>query len=304
MKEKILMLQYSDNNYFAMQYKKENIDVENILRNVNKFFKILRLINLRLGLPLLGIWYGSWKKRLENYSTIIIYDNQANINLPKYIHRKNPKIRIIFWYWNSVSNSISPDLIDDSICEKWTFDHKDAVKYNMKENTQYYFEDNDIKKDIKQYENDVFFVGINKDRKEILNICKKEFSRLNIKYKFVIAQERKSRFTFNKKYNNYIPYEEVIENILKSKAILDIVNNEKQNGLTLRPLEALFLKRKLITTNNHIMEYDFYNKNNIFILGKDDISKLPQFLSTQYIEIDNKIIEKYKFKNWLKRFFE
>lgn len=304
MENKILMLQYSNNDYFAKQYKKSGINVENILKDVNKIFKIFRIINLKLKIPLLSIWYGNWKKYLDKYSTVIIYDHPQNIDVVKYIYKKNSNIRIIFWYWNSVSHSINPNLIDDNICEKWTFDHRDAINYNMKENTQYYFEnDSNINIDMK-YENDVFFVGIDKGRKKFLDKLKEDFNQFNITYNFVIASQIKTRFSFNKKYINYIPYEKVIENVLKSKAILDIVNNDEQNGLTLRPLESLFLKRKLITTNNTIDGYDFYNKNNIFIIGKDDISELSNFLNTPFIEIEDKIIEKYKFGNWLKRFFK
>lgn len=302
MNEKILMLQYNNSDYFSKQYKKANVDVKSILKNIAKIFKIFRIINLKLGVPLLGIWYDNWKKSLDKYSTVIIYDHPQNIDLVKYIHRKNPNIRIIFWYWNSVANSVDPNLIDNNICEKWTFDHRDAVKYNMKENTQYYFENNIVLKN-NEYENDVFFVGIDKEREEILKRLREEFTKLNIKYNFVVAKKQKSIFSFNKKYVNYIPYEKVIENIIKSKAILDIVNNNKQNGLTLRPLESIFLKRKLITTNNTIDRYDFYKKDNIFIIGKDDISKLPKFLNTPFIEIEKEILEKYKFENWLNRFF-
>ena len=95
-------------------------------------------------------------------------------------------------------------------------------------------------------------------------------------------------------------YYEIIKLVGESKAILDL-NNGNQVGLTLRPLEALFFKKKLITNNINIINYDFYSPDNIFILGVDDISNLTIFLNKKYKEIDKKIIEKYDFSNWLKR---
>ena len=67
-------------------------------------------------------------------------------------------------------------------------------------------------------------------------------------------------------------------------------------------MEALFYEKKLITNNKNIINYDFYCKENIFILEKDDIEELPQFLKTPYKKIDNEIVNKYEFENWLEGF--
>lgn len=53
-----------------------------------------------------------------------------------------------------------------------------------------------------------------------------------------------------------------------------------------------------------IANYDFYRKENVFIIGKDDYKDLPKFLNTPYKKIPKKIVDYYDYHNWIKRFYE
>ncbi len=50
-----------------------------------------------------------------------------------------------------------------------------------------------------------------------------------------------------------------------SKAVLDLAH-EKQQGLTMRTMETLGIRRKLVTNNVYLKDYEFYNENNAVIL--------------------------------------
>ena len=67
-------------------------------------------------------------------------------------------------------------------------------------------------------------------------------------------------------------------------------------------MEALFLERKLITNKTDIKNYDFYNHDNIFILGEDNINEIKEFINKPYKKIDQDIIDYYDFDQWLNRF--
>ena len=96
----------------------------------------------------------------------------------------------------------------------------------------------------------------------------------------------------------------IAENIKQSRAILDIVQSG-QSGITLRPMEAMFYNKKLITNNIYIKEYDFYNPRNIFILQERNINELNEFLELPMIEINQDIKNKYKFSGgWLEDFLK
>jgi len=94
--------------------------------------------------------------------------------------------------------------------------------------------------------------------------------------------------------------DEMISLFTHSKAIFD-VPYVGQNGLTLRTLEALGAQRKLITYNKSVMEYDFYNENNVLVLNDKNWSMIPDFLKKTYIELDQNIYDKYSIQAWVRK---
>ncbi|HBI89919.1 MAG TPA: hypothetical protein DDY75_18985 [Sphingobacterium sp.] len=98
-----------------------------------------------------------------------------------------------------------------------------------------------------------------------------------------------------------IQYIDYIKLVLKSEYIVDILVDVHE-GLSFRVFEAVGYKKKLITNNKTIRNYDFYHPNNIFILGDED-REFAEFLNLPYVEINENIIEKYDFDNWILRIF-
>ena len=98
---------------------------------------------------------------------------------------------------------------------------------------------------------------------------------------------------------HYVPLkgaemEEVYKN---SRCVLDSAQ-AGQIGLTIRVLEALGAKKKLITTNEDVVNYDFYRPENVYVYcGEIDLEN--PFFKEEYKEIDKEIYEKYALRNWL-----
>ncbi len=84
----------------------------------------------------------------------------------------------------------------------------------------------------------------------------------------------------------------------QSKCVMDSAQ-EGQNGLTIRVIEALGAKKKIITTNQDIVNYDFYCPENIYIYN-GEINLDSIFFQSDYKMIDEKIYNKYSLSNWLK----
>jgi len=99
---------------------------------------------------------------------------------------------------------------------------------------------------------------------------------------------------------NFVPLNSVsISNkIKKSKIIIDI-SHSKQTGLTMRTIETIGMKCKLITNNQSVVNYDFYHKNNILIFDVNDINIPKSFIDAPYVDLPNKIYEKYHVDNWV-----
>jgi hypothetical protein len=88
----------------------------------------------------------------------------------------------------------------------------------------------------------------------------------------------------------------------KSRCVLDSAQ-DGQLGLTIRVLEAIGAKKKIITTNEDVINYDFYYPENIYVYnGKMDLDNV--FFKEEYKELDKEIYEKYSLRNWLKKIVE
>ena len=111
--------------------------------------------------------------------------------------------------------------------------------------------------------------------------------------------------------------EDIRDMCRNSKAILDLAH-EKQQGLTMRTMETLGIKRKLVTNNIYLRDYEFYNDSNDLILT--DLAKkaeeaertgdysafvLPssEWLDKPYVE-NEEVCRKYSIHSWIDKLFE
>jgi len=88
----------------------------------------------------------------------------------------------------------------------------------------------------------------------------------------------------------------------KSKAALDM-QSPTQTGLTMRTIEVFGAKRKLITTNQQIRKYDFFNENNIMLIDLNFKEINLAFFETPFQEIPKEIYEKYSLNYWIDEVF-
>ena len=273
---KSVFLKYIDNKKILNYYK---------VNSKNFLLRVLKKIGFS------SILFGDWKNKIKQYEYVILGENGYLPCIAKYIKKKNPDCKIILYFWNILEDQKPyKKLIEDkNIDEFWTFDKNDAKKYNMKYNPQFYTKNVKIQDEQNKY--DVLFLGRPKTRKKDIVELEKKLEEEGIQTNFKIIENEK----------DYVSYDEYLKMIAESKSILDY-NQEGQVGLSLRPMEALFLERKLITNNTDIKNYDFYDHDNIFILGEDDINKLKEFINKPYKKINQDIIDYYDFEQWLKRF--
>lgn len=111
--------------------------------------------------------------------------------------------------------------------------------------------------------------------------------------------------------------DEIRDMVKNSKAVLDLAH-EQQQGLTMRTMETLGIKRKLVTNNIYLRDYEFYNETNDLILtdlsSKADKAEqtgdysdfiLPgsEWLDKPYLEDEN-VRVKYSIHSWIDRLFE
>lgn len=271
----------------------------------HKLIRIIAIIWMqKLNIPFQSFWYGTWKKQLMEYDQIIVFDRHWGRRIFDYIHKKCPDKRLICWYWNTIDNKnkILP-LKYRKFVEIWSFDEEDCKKYGFFHNVQFYFREEPIRTNISKY--DAVFVGKDKGRVRAIESINQTFKDLKMKtYVKIIRDNTSSNYESELYTEQEISYYRLREIIRQSECIVD-VPQDKQYGITMRVLEALFLQKKLLTTNQSVEFYDFYDPKKIYIWKFNDsenLKKLKKFMDnkdTYYSEDD---LNNYSFEKWLKNF--
>ncbi|MEG0518751.1 MAG: hypothetical protein RR555_07785 [Bacteroidales bacterium] len=233
-------------------------------------------------------------------------ENQKDLTL---LSRIIPAKRKMLWAWNPMSTIIKSvigtgeygKMLKKHGIDVYTFDQNDAVKYKFKHTYQVYANDTTAERKVKY---DIFFVGNDKGRLEDIYRLYGIFNNQGLTSSLHVIKNRHKKY--DSKYNPIItnesmPYPQSIETIKESRAVLDILQ-ANQTGQTLRPLEALFLNKKLITNNVEIINEPFYHPSLIFILGIDNIDQLSGFIHSPIIKPEAQIKERYEINNWIEQF--
>ena len=217
------------------------------------------------------------------------------MTLVKWIIFVNRTCNIKIWLWNIPNFDVN---LYKKYATIYCFDKKYAADNNINFLEQFY-----IPKPLSSInkKDGVVYVGYDKNRYKILKKVAQQLHKNNISYNFTLQKDaQKSYYSANygiKLVDRPIDYEKVIDISNAYSAILEL-NISGQTGLTLRTMEALFYGKKLITNNENIRNFPFYNENNFYILGKDK-RNIKAFLKEEYQEINSELLSEYTYKKWI-----
>lgn len=227
--------------------------------------------------------------------------------------------KFILYQWDSMRNFSYIREMHDLFDSKFSFDREDCNRIPQLTFLPLFYSQKyeDIGKcNNNSYTYDFSFVGtahpkkykfINEMCEKLKSAYPKQFiyyffpSQIAYYYRKLLSPEFKNAC---KKDFHFVPLkgEEMDELIIKSRCILDSPQ-AGQTGLTIRVLEALGAKKKLITTNEDVRNYDFYRPENIYVY-KDEFDLTDIFFSSEYCEIESEIYENYSLRSWLKKIIE
>lgn len=304
---KILILKSDEDDferYFSERMRCKDVDVYSAERKINGVFnRIIRKLSRKARIySIYSLYLNKWKYKLLEYDEIIIFDKDLNITLCRWIKHVNPKSRIKIWYWNVPK--IKTIRKFRNFTEQYCFDAIFARNQGIKYIPQFYIPE---KRDrLSQHSLvGITYVGYDKDRYDILKKLANKLDSENIHHEFRLLKKKGKNYPLQNKIiliEKPMNYTDVLSLTQKYNCILELTI-KKQKGLTLRTMEALFYNKKLITNNDAIESFPFYNSNNIYIIGKDSRS-IKEFLATPMKKIDNRILFFYSYDNWLKRITE
>lgn len=168
---------------------------------------------------------------------------------------------------------------------------------------------------VDSYKYDFSFVGtIHSDRAEILYKLKQYCDEHGLTYYYylyipgnLLYTLRKATDGYVRKLEKYIHLEptdkktiaEISEN---TRCVIDI-NHPKQTGLTMRTIEMLGLHQKILTTNQNVKDYDFYEPGNQLVISRDEIKIDKDLLAKPYTDVPEDVYEKYSIHSFVMDIF-
>ncbi len=227
------------------------------------------------------------------------------------LRKAYPKARLVFHTWDSIENKpfSTRNLRFYDTCS--TFDQVDAKKYGMFFRPLFYSDGFDQPPEI-EFEYDLSFIGtVHSDRYRIVHTLLKKlppetqtFVYLYLQAPWMYDLRRMFTTTIDGAKPEDFGYEPLTKELVqttffRSRAILDI-EHINQRGATMRTMEALGSKRKLVTTNANLRDYDFYNPINIQIIDRKVPCLNHEFLQTPYQPLPEEIRQKYSIRTWIR----
>jgi hypothetical protein len=253
----------------------------------------------------------------KKYDVVLLISGQSLSFTEKMmdtIKKSQPQAKFILYQWDSLKNFPYILNMHRFFDKKFSFDREDCSKNKNLNFLPLFFSEkyeNIGKNTGKDYRYDFCFVGTAHPKKykfikimseQLKKVYPKQFiyyffpSKIVYYYRKLKNPEFKNAkiSEFHFKPVNGIEMDNLIS---ESRCILDSAQ-EGQLGLTIRVLEALGAKKKLITTNKDVINYDFYKKENIYIYdGVFDYNSV--FFNSDYVELDDKIYQKYSLRSWI-----
>ena len=319
---------YIGQNFFG--YEKEiklmmesmgaHVDYYNERPNDNFLTKVLIRLRLKIIINvIINKYYSDLLLEIKNtrYDYVLILKIETiDEKILKKLKENQSDAEFILYMWDSIKNYRNNEKILPYFDKAFSFDRSDSCLYKgLKFLPLFYIPayENNVDNKIKY---DLCFVGsAHSDRYQIVKKISQISNNLNLNMYVFLFLQSKAYYLFRKVFDkrmwqarkddfSFIPLsqEKILELISQSNVIIDI-EHPGQTGLTMRTMEMLGSKKKLITTNKSISEYDFYNENNICIIDRDEIKIKKSFFDTPYVSIDAKIYEKYSLHNWIKSIF-
>lgn len=221
-----------------------------------------------------------------------------------------PTAEFILYMWDSARNRRSSVQSMRLFDRALTFDPHDARQYGMSFRPLFYGPGFSAREDVAS-DLALSFVGtIHTDRYAVLSSVLGQvpqgldtFTYLYLQAPWVFHLQRLGNPAFRgARIDDFafdpLPKIKVQEVFGRSRAVLDI-EHPHQRGLTMRTLETFGARKKLITTNRNIADYDFFTDANIHIIDRANPQTPKSFFTEPYSDVSRDLYYKYSIEGWL-----
>lgn len=270
-----------------------------LMKTVKRIHKSKR-VNKILNLPFKDIWMENPFVIINTtqIEKVIVIDGSMNwLNMKQLLKYRKHLSHIDFDLY--LINSINAESLIIQNIKKYIFSFPWSHVYSFDpvESEQYGFEYKGFcyysKKQIEEnlsIQQDVFFVGgLKGEREQFVYDTYKYMIENGVSCKYIVHNTRFTRGTEKVEgieylSNGWLPYERILQEVRQSKCIVEIMQ-KNQNGPSLRYFEAVCYNKKLLTTNQNIVMFPYYNSEYMHIISDVDdidINWLKQDIPVEY----------------------
>lgn len=304
----------------AMEREGAIVDSFNERPTNNVLARILIRLNRNIVHKYIDKYYDKvMKETMDKKYDFIFFIKGESISrsIIKRLRGVHPESKLIMYYWDSIANNHNAKSMLKSFDKVLSFDKNDSKEFGLEFLPLFY---------IPQYENiaqinvsqkyDLMFAGtVHSERYEFVNGIVKQIelaggkcftwfyfpSKVNF---YKLKWDNPKFRNANIKNFHFTPMsrEDLLGYYAESRIQVDM-QHPKQTGLTMRTIETLGAKKKLITTNTDIIKYDFYRPENVLVVDRYNPLISKEFVDTPWKEIPVEIYKKYSISSWLNTIF-
>ncbi len=286
-----------------------NIIYEN-MDEVSPIYRFVYVYLKKYKTHLMDNYYKKLISRIINKIDIVLVIRGASLseNSIEFIKSRFPNAKYVFYHWDSVENNPCVVELMNRFDHVLTFDPDDAEKFHWDYRPLFYTPN--IKKEDKSI--DILFIcSLHSNRMKVLKqlkaICEDKHIVLKdylyskpihyIKQKYIVRNEEFLTDDVRVRFRPLL-LSDTNDLYSKSRIIVDYTHPQ-QNGFTMRTIESIGYRCKLITNNKKIVISDFYDERNIILYDEDEIVLPDEFIKNEYKELDNDIYYRYSLDGWL-----
>lgn len=221
--------------------------------------------------------------------------------------------KIVLYLWDSVGNCQRVQESLDLFDKVYSFERTDCEKWGLVFLPLFFAtEYGELRNEVGiQFEFDACFIGSVHQREKfdqvrgIINRLEAEGRKV---FAYYYMPSKSSGVLYKVLYPEYrhtslkytsLSRQEIIEVFRRSRMVIDAPQSN-QKGLTMRTIEAVGAGRSLITTNDAIADYDFYNKSKILIARNGEALNLNR-VTPAPTGYDERVIERYAVGAWVEQ---
>lgn len=185
----------------------------------------------------------------------------------------------------------------------YTFDGADAHEYQLRKLYNYIYEEHADFKTTSDFK--AFVVMGGKHRVDVLGRVAQAFEQLGYTStcKFLVQSKpvpgASPLLTF---FRQRMGIDETAEYVRRSEILIDIVR-PGHAGLSFRFFEALLYRKKMITNNPSVADYDFYDPRNILIIDSEHPVIPDAFINGEYVDPPEEVVQRYSMASWANEVF-